>query len=290
MSGDHGRRVLVLHNGQMSQCSHCLRKAGPGGCPAGGNGKACNMMRTPRAKMAQYMQSLRTHFGYIPLKTRYLEMQAKNYPSLPGFDVDITSNMEENEADFEGIVAVNPIEERDKQINELMKTVDSLKNQEAENSKLKQALAKSKSDLSISLRKISFTQKATEQRIVDSISKDDGADPVLIGVYSATLDEESFQFDETEDSLPGEVRSRKDVFLKSMEEKIDPKNSEQVERFKVIKNQILEKVKHTQVSRARSRSGSRGSPMKRNLSSESLNSVSGSSPVRPRTSGIPKLT
>ena len=36
LSGDQGRRVLVLHNGQVSQCSHCLRKAGPGGCPAGG--------------------------------------------------------------------------------------------------------------------------------------------------------------------------------------------------------------------------------------------------------------
>ena len=41
LSGDQGRRVLVLHNGQMSQCSHCLRKSGKGGCPAGGNGKAC---------------------------------------------------------------------------------------------------------------------------------------------------------------------------------------------------------------------------------------------------------
>ena len=28
LSGDQGRRVLVLHNGQGSQCSHCLRMAG----------------------------------------------------------------------------------------------------------------------------------------------------------------------------------------------------------------------------------------------------------------------
>ena len=42
LQGDQGRRILVLHNGQISQCSHCLRQAGSG-CSAGGNGKACNV-------------------------------------------------------------------------------------------------------------------------------------------------------------------------------------------------------------------------------------------------------
>ena len=47
LSGDQGRRVLVLHNGQVAQCSHCLKRAGEGGCPAGGNGKACKLLDTP---------------------------------------------------------------------------------------------------------------------------------------------------------------------------------------------------------------------------------------------------
>ena len=52
-------------------------------------------------------------------------------------------------------------------------------------------------------------------------------------------------------------QSRKDVFLKDIEDKIDPKNAEYNERFLTIKNQILEKVKATKVSRERSKSGSR---------------------------------
>ena len=58
-----------------------------------------------------------------------------------------------------------------------------------------------------------------------------------------------------------------------MEEKIDPKNKEHQERFMEIKNQVLEKVKATQISRARSRSVSmshRGNSQKRDLSTDSL--------------------
>ena len=106
----------------------------------------------------------------------------------------------------------------------------------------------------------------------------------MIGVYSATLDENKFDFDETDENKSGEARSRKDVFLKSLEDRIDPKNSEHKERLTVIKNQILEKVKRTQISRSRSRSNS----LKRGLSNESLNTLPGNSPVRPRTTGIPK--
>ena len=46
LQGDQGRRVLVLHAGQQQQCSHCLRKSSTG-CPGGGNGKICEMRKTP---------------------------------------------------------------------------------------------------------------------------------------------------------------------------------------------------------------------------------------------------
>ena len=115
-------------------------------------------------------------------------------------------------------------------------------------------------------------------------------------MYSATLDEEEIKFEPKSDVETGEDdkndgRSRKDNFLKAMEEKIDHTNSEHKDRFLILKNQILEKVKTTQHSRSRSRSGScaaRSDSKKRELSLESKKHDSGKSPVRPRTSGIPK--
>ena len=288
LSGDHGRRILVLHNGQASQCSHCLRKAGPGGCPAGGNGKACDKMNTPRGKMLQYMQSLRAHVGYVSIKVKYTEMQARNFPSLPGFDTDISRSMEENLDGEEYLVPNNPIEEKDRRIAALEQNVEKLKTKEDEISNLKKDLAKSKLDHKIALKKIDFTQKATEQRLLDSISSSEGfrSDPVLIGVYSATLDENEFNFEESKEDEPKEAkmrRSRKDEFLKDLEEKLDPSSLEQKKRFKDIKNQVLERVKSQQVSRNRSRSISN----KRSLSPASKLCGTEKSPVRPRTQ-IPK--
>ena len=286
LSGDQGKRVLVLHNGQIPQCSHCLRRAGNGGCPAGGNGKACNLLKTPRAKMAQYMQSLREKIGYVSLKTRFLELQAKNFPSLQGFDTDIVNNMEEHDVECTDILPENPIEVKDRYISNLEKEIEVLKATQDENDSLKKALAQSKLDLSTTQKKISFTQKATENRILECISDPTGfhTDPLLIGVYSATLDEKSFNF-EKDDIQANSPRSRKDLFLKSIEDKLDLKNTEHVDRLNIIKNQILEKVKVTQESRARSRSGSVG--LKRELSSDSLSGLV-SSPIRQKLSGIPK--
>ena len=113
---------------------------------------------------------------------------------------------------------------------------------------------------------------------------------MLIGVYSATLDEDEFDFSDSEEKTEGEGRSRRDVFLKSIEDKIDSKNPEHKDRFLVIKNQIIEKVKTTQVSRTRSRSGSSVASrrsVKRDLSTDSLSKVPGRSPVRQKTTGIP---
>ena len=297
LSGDQGRRVLVLHNGQGSQCSHCLRMAGRGGCPAGGHGKACNMMNTPRAKIFHYMESLKTQVGYMSLKSKHVEKQARNFPSLPGFDTDISSNMEEH--DLQDIVPMNPIEEKDRKIAALEKNIDTWKSKETENIQLREALTKSvaelktvKSDHRTSLRRISFTKKVTEQKLLDSISNQDGfdADPTLIGVYSATLDEDDFDFEDGNNlkvDAGQEDRSRKGAFLKGMEEKLEPGNKEHKERFLDLKNKILENVKAAKHSRERSRSGSvasRGGSLKRELSSESLRSSGRCSPAsRPRT-------
>ena len=203
--------------------------------------------------------------------------------SSRGGGTDIANTMEENVDAEEYLVPSNPIEEKDKQIATLEKNLETMKSNELENIELKRELAQSQSDLKVSNRKLEFTQKVTEKSLLDFISDPDGfkADPAVIGVYSATLDENVIGEEESMDingSKEASGRSRKEIFLKSLEEKVDSGNSDQKERFKEIKNLILEKVRATHASRNRSRSKSN----KRSLSKESLLSESGKSPIRPR--------
>ena len=83
LPGDDGCRVTVLHNGQIQQCSNCLRRADQG-CPGQGNGKACEGLKTPRAYMSVYMKSLKVKAGYMTLKAQYLEQEQRNFPALGG--------------------------------------------------------------------------------------------------------------------------------------------------------------------------------------------------------------
>ena len=287
LQGDQGRRILVLHNGQTAQCSHCLRLAGSG-CSAGGNGKACRLLNKPRGKMHEYMQSLRVGVGYVSLKTIYKEYMAKNFPSLNGFDADSSNNIEEPDetCDSDSFVA----DERDRQINQLKTKVQENETLKSDLNDLRFELANAKAELATNRKKLSFTQKTTEQRLFDSISNPEGfnPDPLLIGVYSATLDEDEFNFDNCNDETPSDdkqQRSRKGLFLSSIEQKLDPKNKEHTERFNVIKNQILEKVKTTQQSRNRARSMSSSS--RKRVASGEADSSAANSPVRQKVSGIP---
>ena len=114
LQGDNGSRVTVLHSGQDQQCSFCL-KTGRGGCRAQGNGKACEMLNTPRAKMTDYMADLKRKVGYESLKSQYL----RQFPSLQG---EHLSSMDERplyDDEEEELVPTNPIERRDAKIAEL---------------------------------------------------------------------------------------------------------------------------------------------------------------------------
>ena len=124
LPGDVGKRIVVLHQGQATQCSNCLRRAGAG-CPAMGIGKACHQMKTPRAKMNTYMQSLRDKIGYVSMKIKYTESQAKMFPSMLGLPGEMSPEkelegvwqMNENTEVGEFII-LTPIEEKDKIISE----------------------------------------------------------------------------------------------------------------------------------------------------------------------------
>ena len=60
-----------------------------------------------------------------------------------------------------------------------------------------------KEKFNLSSRKLIYTRNATEQKIVESISNPDGFrdDPHLISVYSATLNLDDFEEEETTDTL-----------------------------------------------------------------------------------------
>ena len=105
--------------------------------------------------------------------------------------------MEEHDIECTDILPENPIEVKDRHIANLEKEIEVLKATQDEIDSLKKALAQSKLDLSTTQKKISFTQKATENRILECIADPTGfhTDPLLIGVYSATLDEKSFNFE-----------------------------------------------------------------------------------------------
>ena len=68
---DQGGRITVLHQGQMMQCSHCLRRSDS--CPGGGRGRYCKELKTKRGEISDYMRHLKVHHNYISLKMKFKE-------------------------------------------------------------------------------------------------------------------------------------------------------------------------------------------------------------------------
>ena len=255
LPGDVGKRVVVLHNGQATQCSHCLLRAGYG-CSAMGMGRACKMAGTPRAKMTDYMQGLRSNLGYISMKIRHIEKQARMFPSLIGLPGEKSSEQEiegawamEEDAPKLTAEILNPIEERDKTIMEQNKVIDDLRDAQFETASITVELEKMKADNLKMKKKIEFTKKCTEDRIMENISDKDGYrdEPFLVALLSTTLDEDDLDLENLGESLVKSERfSRKDHFvLSSLESIIDQSDELLLERISHVKNQVLEKIKLT---------------------------------------------
>ena len=236
------------------------------------------------------MQSLKLTVGYVSLKIRYFEQQSRNFPPLsrqnPGNDGYESMDRDERpdeEAHIE-VLPVNPIEEKDSKIAELEKQIEALKVEANEVPALKEGLTKvtaqlkaSRSSSKISLRRLSFAKNVTEQRMVEVIQDQTPfKDPHLASLYSATLNEDDFEIDET----TNQVKPVSDSFLKKVEESCDLSDNIQKEKLTTLKNQILEKVKVTKDRRARSRSVSSNSSGKRGAD----DSAERRSPNRPRKS------
>ena len=97
--------------------------------------------------------------------------------------------------------------------------------------------AKVEIEINILKNKLSFTRRATVQKILHSISNQEYyiEDPHLVCVLSATLEEE----------LKLRHRSRKEDFLSSIEDKVESNNTIQQERLSHFKTQYLDRIKST---------------------------------------------
>ena len=237
--------------------------------------------------MNTYMQSLRDKIGYVSMKIRYAENQAKMFPSLIGLPGEKSSeqelqslwDMEEGEIPVEGgfTTILTPVEEKDKIISEQTSKIQSLLDQQVVLPSLQENLRIIEAENNLLKRKLSFTRRATEQKILDNISNEEfyKEDPHLVCVLSATLEEE-FELLQEDDlggvkTEPSDYqlvhRSRKDQFLSSIEDKVNKENTLQVDRLSHIKTQVVDRIRSTKIKRLMARSDSASSSVsKRRLS------------------------
>ena len=241
MESDRGCRITVLHNGQLQQCSHCLRRADS--CPGGGVGKVCEKKGTPKGLIADYMKHLKLHHNYTSLKMKY---QQEEYPLLAGPKQlgDGFGHMVEKEEDEEEIVPVS--NEDSSQLDAKNARIAELETQLSDQNHLKQKLTET-------MAKLELAKKESRAKTCD----------VPQGFFEYNEDEDEVKViddEEFDKFVETKCRSRKDRENKKVE----------------MKNKLLEQVKQTErrkrglsVSSAVSFTFSDGSSRRRNRSAES---------------------
>ena len=236
LSGDGGCRITVLHNGQVQQCSYCLRRADI--CPGGGNGKACESLKTERGKIGDYMRYLRERHGYISMKMEYMELQ---FPAL-GATKD-NENGFGHMVEVEDAVAESSSQDKDTEIEALKKQVSDM-------NVLQQQLvvseAKLKTERNIAktaVLKLKHVEKVATQRLVESMPFPNfEEDSNHLTLLLATVQEnDDFEYNAETDKV--EPRADTD-FLKRIEENCAdvPDNAA---KLGVIRNKVLDKMRRT---------------------------------------------
>ena len=256
--------VMVQKNPRfILAVSPCWVGVGVSGCKGAGNGKVCVKAGGVRAKMSNYMQYLKTSTGYESLKTKYQRHLARAHPNLPGEPQldntqigDMDRDLHDEEDDTEvtmGILPINPIVEKDKEIADLVKAVESLKDQLAIIPQLEKGLDEAKAEnkrvLSISKqvgRRLSVSRKANEQKMVGLIRSganwtEDSAH--LACSHAATLDDDEFTLDDTTEEI--KPKNKKWNFMKKVEEYLDKGDKMQEERLEEMKRMIMDQMKTT---------------------------------------------
>ena len=116
-------------------------------------------------------------------------------------------------------------------------------------------------------KKLEFTRKVTERKILENISNEEfyREDPHLVTVLSTTLNEDEMELEvdrvEKADDEDGTVedipRSRKAKFLEEVENNLDKSNQLQVDRLEQIKVKVLDHLILSKTRRNRSRTDSK---------------------------------
>ena len=169
------------------------------------------------------METLRTSKGYESLKTKYMRQLARSFPELQGepaqLDNTLVGDMDTYTIDDEefdnavniGILPINPIVEKDKQIEELTKTIESLNEKIQDIPRLEKSLEEAKADKKRALsltrqagRRLSVSRKANEQKMVGLIKtgtnwSEDSAH--LACSHAAALNDEEFHIDTSTDTV-----------------------------------------------------------------------------------------
>ena len=254
LAGDAGCRITVLHNGQVQQCSHCLRRATL--CPGGGNGKACEAQNTIRAKMSDYMSYLKEKQGYISLKMQYLELQ---FPALGGAD--------KNEGGFGHMEDPLDIEDTEVKKDE----IEELRIQLSDMHEIQQELVETKARLNLEQKntrtatlKLQHVEKVATQRLVESMpnSNFDEDSNHLAMLLATVLEKEDFQYDLESDTV--ELKAENE-FLKRIEDNCG-EFPDKEEKISMVRNKVLEKMKRTLRRERRLSGGSVGSVVSRSSS------------------------
>ena len=211
------------------------------------------------------MLALKTDTGYESLKVKYMRQLSRNFPNIQGepnqLDTTVSGDMDNYLADDDdhdrevsiGILPINPIVEKDQQIQELTKTVEDLKTKLTAMStlemNLEEARAEHKRTLSLSKqysRRLSVSRKANEQKMIGLLRtgsnwSEDSAH--LACSHAATLNEEEFELDSDSDTVIPRDKSRN--FLAKVEEHLDMTDNLQKERLEEMRKLIMNQMKST---------------------------------------------
>ena len=234
------------------------KKLSTTGCPGGANGKLCHSLGTERAKMSVYMESIKLQDSYIPLKTRYLEQQARAFPSLgkkgdnsnqQGENMDRDDSHDDNEEANEQVLPISPVEERDAKIINLQKELVKLQEEVKDVNNLKENLTKAQAENTLVkktsfqlTKKLNLTRKTNEIKLAEMITQgslDVEHSPHLITSFTATLCEDDFELN-LENDL---ITPKNEFFLKNIEDRCNLDDHGQKERYGRVRDQVLDRVK-----------------------------------------------
>jgi uncharacterized protein (DUF2267 family) len=221
-------RLFSKHGLRREKCPDCFYDHLSGG----GNGKACDGMKTERGKLADYMKYLKERHNYTSLKMQYMEEQ---FPALG----------RNSEGGFGNIVEMGAADEEGTD-EDLANKECSISDLNALKEQLTQAKALIKVEQNLALRatrKLEHVEKVASQRIVESMPGANFEDDSnhLAMLLATVLQNDDFEYDVENDKV--EPKSSTE-FLKRIEEHCGDIPDKEA-KLTLVKNKVLEKMKRT---------------------------------------------